>query len=73
MKAFRGFFELYDYLSVLDGDEAHIYICDDETTGINTVHGANGNVEGYYDLQGRKIENPKKGLYINNGQKVVVK
>ena len=26
-----------------------------------------------YDLQGRKVENPTKGLYIVNGKKVVIK
>ena len=30
-------------------------------------------VDSYYDLNGRKVLNPKKGLYINNGKKVVVK
>ena len=73
MKAFRGYFELYDYLSILDEGDARISMVDDETTGINTVHGSGINAEGTYDLQGRKIENPKKGLYINNGKKVVVK
>jgi hypothetical protein len=29
--------------------------------------------DNYYDLQGRKIEKPTKGLYIVNGRKVVVK
>ncbi len=42
-------------------------------TGINTVHGAGLKVNGYYDLQGRKVMNPKKGLYIVNGKKVVIK
>ena len=27
----------------------------------------------YYDLSGRKVNNPKKGLYINNGRKVIMK
>jgi arabinogalactan endo-1,4-beta-galactosidase len=27
----------------------------------------------YYDLQGRKVAQPKQGLYIVNGKKVVVK
>ena len=30
-------------------------------------------VEGYYDLQGRKVAQPTKGLYIHNGKKVVIK
>lgn len=32
-------------------------------------------VEGlkYYDLQGRRVLNPKKGVYIQNGKKVLIK
>ena len=26
-----------------------------------------------YDLQGRKVANPTKGLYIVNGKKIVIK
>ena len=29
--------------------------------------------DGYYDLQGRRVEYPKKGIYIHHGKKVVVK
>jgi hypothetical protein len=73
MKAFRAFFDFDDYLTCVENNGARINMVDDEATGIDTVHGANGNAEGTYDLQGRKVENPKKGLYINNGKKVVVK
>ena len=27
----------------------------------------------YFDLQGRRVAKPAKGLYINNGRKVVIK
>lgn len=33
----------------------------------------NGNVKDIYDLQGRKVETPTKGLYIIDGNKVLVK
>ena len=50
---------------------------EDGTTGIFEVNTNNTNltnkVEGIFDLQGRRIENPKKGLYIVNGRKVVIK
>ncbi len=36
-----------------------------------TVNNDNGNV--YYDLQGRKVESPSKGIYILNGHKIVVR
>ena len=42
-------------------------------TGINMVQSDGFKVNGYYDLQGRKVMNPKKGLYIVNGKKVVIK
>ena len=43
-------------------------------SGIETVgYGEGENDERWYDLNGRRIEKPlKKGLYIRNGQKVVV-
>ena len=42
-------------------------------TGIGEVKGENVNVKTIYDLQGRKVDNPTKGIYIINGKKVVVK
>lgn len=45
----------------------------DEATGINMVNGSGLKVNGYYNLQGQRVENPKKGLYIVNGKKVMVK
>ncbi|MBQ8364411.1 MAG: alpha-N-acetylglucosaminidase C-terminal domain-containing protein [Bacteroidaceae bacterium] len=43
------------------------------TTGIDGVDAEGGNAESIYDLQGRKIvEITEKGVYIINGQKVVV-
>ena len=43
------------------------------TTGIGEVKGENVEVKTVYDLQGRKVENPAKGIYIVNGNKVLVK
>ena len=43
------------------------------TTGIEEVKGENGEVKTIYDLQGRKVEVPSKGLYIINGKKVLIK
>ena len=71
MKAFRGYFELYDYLSSLDEAGARISIVDEDVTGIANVKTLSVESSDYYDLQGRKVENPGKGLYINNGRKVV--
>ncbi|MBO7240672.1 MAG: hypothetical protein J6V23_09390 [Bacteroidaceae bacterium] len=43
------------------------------TTGIEEVKGENGEVKTIYDLQGRRVEIPNKGLYIINGKKVLIK
>lgn len=42
-------------------------------TGAENVKAENGNVKTVYDLQGRKVNTPSKGLYIINGKKVLVK
>lgn len=45
---------------------------DNGTTAIETVKAQK--VDGqYYDLQGRMVSNPTKGLYIVNGKKVIIK
>ncbi len=44
-----------------------------ETTGIDAIEHGALNIEHYYDLQGRRVAQPTKGLYIVNGKKVVVK
>lgn len=50
------------------------FTVDGETTGINMVQGEGSKVNGeVYDLQGRKVAKPAKGLYIQNGRKVMIK
>ena len=46
---------------------------DDETTGIGATLNDNVNDNVIYDLSGRRVTNPTKGLYIMNGKKVVIK
>ena len=47
---------------------------DDEPTGINAVKGERSRVNDViYDLQGRRVAQPTKGLYIVNGKKVIIK
>ena len=46
----------------------------DDTTGINAVNGEGFTVNGeFYNLNGQRVAQPKKGLYIVNGKKVVIK
>ena len=51
-----------------------LYFGNGETTDINDVRSKMADVSGdFFDLQGRKVANPTKGLYIVNGRKVVIK
>lgn len=68
MKGFRAYFDLPE------GSEARLSLYDD-ATGITTVLNAKDlNSDGkLYNLNGQRVENAHKGLYIVNGRKVVVK
>ena len=64
------------YISVTDPSPARTLTMsfdDGETTGIATLEGGELKMETgtIYDLQGRKVKNPAKGMYIMNGKKVV--
>jgi hypothetical protein len=56
---------------------AHIFIDleDMGVTGVNEITNTNltNNTNDIFDLQGRKVAQPTKGLYIVNGKKVIVK
>ena len=45
----------------------------DEATGIESTHHSPLTTDQYYDLQGRRVKNAAKGVYIVNGRKVVIK
>lgn len=44
-----------------------------ELTGISDVDAANNANGAYYNLHGKKIQKPSKGIYIKNGKKVFMK
>ena len=71
MKGYRAYFELPEDVNpsklaiTIDGQAI--------ATGIDAVemlNELNGNV---YDLQGRKVNSAKKGIFLQNGKKIVVK
>lgn len=69
-KAFRAYFEN----NSTDPGAARVsFNLDDEmATGISEISGKTNQTAGtIYDLQGRKVENAKKGLYIMNGKKII--
>ena len=77
-----GFYKLKDGKSLSPG-KAYLYYTGslareffgfDEATGIDATLMNSEKVDGVvYDLQGRRVAQPTKGLYIVNGKKVVIK
>lgn len=73
MKAFRAYFVLLDVLTEVEAANTRISInfSDEEVNGIKTLNKLDNGC--FYDLQGRKVVKPVKGLYIINGRKEVIK
>lgn len=50
------------------------FFFDDETTGVTSIEKGQWTIDNaWYNLNGQKVLNPTKGLYIVNGKKVVIK
>lgn len=77
--AFRAYFDIPSVAGApaISSYELNFGEDDENTTGIIEVNTNNTNLtnkaEGVFDLQGRKVANPSKGLYIVNGKKIVIK
>ena len=71
IKAFRGWFT---YTGATPARQLTFSIdSDSETTGISEIENSKSKIENYYNLNGQRVEQPTKGLYIVNGKKVIVK
>ena len=76
MKAFRAYFDFVDVLaSVEQGAGARITMSfvDGDATGIRDNNREAMTNDRYYDLQGRSVRTPAKGIYVRDGKKVVIK
>lgn len=72
MKAFRAYFDFLDILSEVENANARITMSlDNQTEGIKENLGITPQPIKLYDLQGRLVKKPGKGLYIQNGRKVI--
>jgi hypothetical protein len=75
MKAFRAYFTLPVVLADVSNASSRIALSFEETTDVKELKSSR--IEGlksYYNLKGQRVEAPvKKGLYIQNGKKKVVK
>ena len=84
-----GFYKVKSNVTNIPGNKAFLVLTSTEaqaksfvlefedggTTGIETIENSKKSTEEgvYYDLQGRRVENPTRGIYIVNGKKVVIK
>ena len=84
-----GFYKVKSNVTNIPGNKAFLVLTNAEaqakgfvlefedggTTGIETIENSRHSTEDgiYYDLQGRRVENPTRGVYIVNGKKVVIK
>ena len=59
--------------SIKDIEQVVTMLTIPNTTGISSVHRATSADERYYNLAGQWIEHPKKGLYIKDNRKVIIK
>ena len=73
--AFRAYFIIPENNGSQNAREFELNFGDEEIiTGIIEVNTNTTNKsEGAFNLQGRRIVNPKKGLYIVNGKKIIIK
>jgi len=70
----KAYLETSTALTGGEGARALIIIDDENTTGISATLTNNETMNNeYFDLQGRRVAQPTKGLYIVNGKKVIVK
>ena len=65
---YRGWFTAPD-----DYNGAPLRIAVSDTEGLQFVEQKDGTVKVYYDLQGRKLDEARKGLMIENGKVIMVK
>ena len=56
-----------------NGAREFIAIDDNTTTGVNSIDNGQLTIDNVYNLNGQRVNNAKKGLYIVNGKKVVIK
>ena len=84
-----GFYKVKSNVTNIPGNKAFLVLTSTEaqaksfvlefedggTTGIETIENSKNSTDDgvYYDLQGRRVENPTRGIYIVNGKKVVIK
>ena len=74
IKGYRGYFEFRDVLDAYYDGEASVKVnifIDDTETGIETLSNSPMKGENIYNLAGQRVNKAQKGIYIENGKKVL--
>ena len=80
LNSFRAYFQLLNGLTIGDGAfsvRAFNLNFGDDADGIGSIQNSKvkiqNDTEAWFDLSGRRVQKPGKGLYINNGKKIIIK
>ena len=65
LKGMRAFFRM-------PANAPATLLIDGDMTGISQIENGELRIDNVYDLQGRKVAHPTKGLYIVNGKKLII-
>lgn len=74
IKGYRGYFEFRDVLDAYYDGEASVKVnifIDDTETGIESLSNSPLKGENIYNLAGQRVNKAQKGIYIENGKKVL--
>ena len=74
IKGFRGYFYVAGFEPSSSAPQLSLVI-DGETTSVLVIRNDSytTTMEGTYNLNGQRVETPAKGVYIQNGKKVIIK
>lgn len=66
--------KMHGTTTLCDNDMGLLVITDPpDPTAIQSVLAVKNLPSGYYDLQGRRVDSPQRGIYIHSGKKVIIK
>lgn len=63
----------YLQVSESEGHAKQSFIAFDITTGVKSVEAYGNGDDAVYNLQGIRVANPQKGIYVKNGKKFIIK
>lgn len=69
----KAYLETTTDIAPVGGARVAMIFEDGDATEIKTIDITPRTAENYYDLQGRRVTHPVKGIYVINGKKIVVK